>query len=58
MGTETPCRVGIKLYNLAAVHTERDVQRDVAAVDAGARFNAVSRDFTFVAVFLLGRHPG
>jgi hypothetical protein len=47
-------RVGLKLYNLMAVNTERDIQRNVASPDFGARYDPVPRDFSVVCVFLLG----
>src|SRR5205823_13739850 len=49
-------RVGLKLYNLASTHTEREVQRDVAATDFGALYDPLPRDFSVVCVFLFGRH--
>jgi hypothetical protein len=48
-------RVGLKLYNLIAANTEREIQRDVAAPDYGMRYDQVPRDFSVVCVFLLGR---
>jgi hypothetical protein len=48
-------RVGVKLYNVASIHTERDVQRDVARLDYGRTYNPVPRDFTFVFELLWGR---
>lgn len=49
-------RVGLRLYNLVAVNTERDVQRDIASPEFGTRYDALSRDFAVVCVFLLGHH--
>jgi hypothetical protein len=41
-------RVGLKLYNLASIHSARDVQRDIARSDFGTAYNPIPRDFTFV----------
>jgi carboxypeptidase family protein/TonB-dependent receptor-like protein len=49
-------RVGLKLYNLVAINTDREIQRDIAAPDFGVRYDPVPRDFSLVCVFLLGRH--
>ena len=46
--------VGLKLYNLMAINTERDIQRNVASPDFGMRYDPVPRDFSVVCVFLLG----
>ncbi len=48
-------RFGLKLYNVASVHTERDVQRDLARPDYGQTYNPIPRDFTFVFELLWGR---
>jgi hypothetical protein len=48
-------RIGLKLYNIAAVHTERDVQRDVARPDFGRTYNPIPRDFTLVFELLWGQ---
>jgi hypothetical protein len=48
-------RVGIKLYNIVAVNTEREVQRDVERADFGTRYDPVPRDFSVVFEFLWGR---
>jgi hypothetical protein len=48
-------RIGLKLYNVLGVHTERDVQRDVARPDFGQTYNALPRDFTLVFELLWGR---
>jgi hypothetical protein len=47
-------RVGLKLYNVASVHTEREVQRDIARPDFGALYDPVPRDFSIVFEFLWG----
>ena len=47
-------RVGLKLYNLMAINTERDIQRNVASPDFGMRYDPIPRDFSVVCVFLLG----
>ena len=47
-------RVGLKLYNLASVHSEREIQRDVASPEFGTRYDPMPRDFSFVCAFLLG----
>jgi hypothetical protein len=49
-------RVGLKLYNIASIHSEREIQRDVASPEFGARYDPVPRDFSLVCVFLLGQH--
>ena len=48
-------RIGLKLYNVAAVHTERDVQRDLARADFGQTYNPIPRDFTLVFELLWGK---
>jgi hypothetical protein len=48
-------RIGLKLYNVASVHTERDVQRDIARPDFGQTYNPIPRDFTLVFELLWGR---
>ena len=47
-------RVGLKLYNIMDVNTQREIQRDIAAPDFGVRYDPIPRDFSFVFVFLLG----
>ena len=49
-------RVGLKLYNIVSVHSEREVQPDVVSPEFGTRYDPVPRDFSVVCVFLLGRH--
>lgn len=49
-------RVGLKLYNIAAVHSERDVQRDISRPDFGTTYNANPRDFVIVFELLWGKH--
>jgi hypothetical protein len=48
-------RIGLKLYNLAAVHSTRDVQRDIQRADFGTTYNPTPRDFSFVFELLWGR---
>ncbi len=48
-------RVGIKLYNVLAAHSERDVQRDIERPDFGTTYNPSPRDFTFVFELLWGK---
>jgi hypothetical protein len=48
-------RIGLKLYNVVSVHTERDVQRDVARADFGRTYDALPRDFTLVFELLWGK---
>jgi hypothetical protein len=48
-------RVGIKLYNIVSVNTEREVQRNIERADFGTRYDPVPRDFTIVFEFLWGR---
>jgi hypothetical protein len=48
-------RLGLKAYNLLSIHSERDVQRDIARADFGALYNRNPRDFTFVFELLWGR---
>ena len=47
-------RVGLKLYNLASVHSARDIQRDVKRPDFGTTYNTIPRDFTMVFELLWG----
>ena len=47
-------RLGLKLYNVASVHTQRDVQRDVTRADFGQTYNPIPRDFTVVFELLWG----
>ena len=49
-------RMGLKLYNLMAINTEREIQPNVASPDFGARYDPLPRDFSVVCVFLLGQH--
>ncbi len=48
-------RVGLKLYNVASIHTGRDVQRDIDRADFGTTYNPIPRDFTFVFEVLWGK---
>jgi len=48
-------RLGVKLYNVASIHTDRDVQRDLARPDFGRTYNPIPRDFTVVFELLWGR---
>jgi hypothetical protein len=48
-------RVGVKLYNLASTHTEREVQRDITRADFGTTYDPIPRDFAMVFEFLWGR---
>ena len=50
-------RVGLKLYNIASTHTERDVQTDVSRPDFGTTYDPVPRDFSIVFELLWG-HRG
>ncbi len=47
-------RVGLKLYNLASMHSARDVQRDIDRADFGTTYNPIPRDFTAVFELLWG----
>jgi hypothetical protein len=47
-------RLGVKLYNIASMHTERDVQRDRDRPDFGTTYDPVPRDFAMVFEFLWG----
>jgi hypothetical protein len=47
-------RLGLKLYNIVSVHTERDVQRFVSRPDFGTAYNPIPRDFTLVFEVLWG----
>jgi hypothetical protein len=49
-------RIGLKVYNIAAIHSERDVQRDIDRADFGTTYNPNPRDFTFVFELLWGQH--
>lgn len=51
-------RVGLKLYSLASVHTQRDIQRDVDRPDYGQLYNPIPRDFSFVFELLWGKKSG
>ena len=56
LGQHLPAaRIGLKVYSLASVHTERDVQRDLARPDFGQTYNPIPRDFTFVFELLWGK---
>jgi hypothetical protein len=48
-------RIGLKLYGLASVHTERDIQRDVSRPDYGQLYDPIPRDFSFVFELLWGK---
>lgn len=48
-------RVGLKLYNIASLHTERDVQTDVSRPDFATAYDPVPRDFSIVFELLWGR---
>ncbi|HEY3382475.1 MAG TPA: TonB-dependent receptor [Vicinamibacterales bacterium] len=48
-------RLGVKFYNLASIHTERDVQRNTAQPEFGQTYNPIPRDFTLVFELLWGR---
>ena len=48
-------RVGLKLYNIASAHTDREVQTDVARSDFGTRYDPLPRDFSIVFELLWGR---
>ena len=48
-------RVGLKLYNVASAHTERDVQTDASRPDFGTTYDPVPRDFSIVFELLWGR---
>ena len=48
-------RVGLKMYSIASVHTERDVQADIQRPDFGSTYNPVPRDFTVVLELLWGK---
>lgn len=48
-------RIGLKLYNVLSIHTERDVQRDTARPDFGSTYNPIPRDFTMVFELLWNR---
>ncbi len=47
-------RIGLKVYSLASVHSERDVQRDIARPDFGTTYNAIPRDYAGVFEILWG----
>lgn len=44
--------VGVKLYNVVSVNTEREVQRDIERADFGTTYDPVPRDFSIVFEFL------
>lgn len=48
-------RLGLKLYNIASVHTERDVQTDMSRADFGTAYDPLPRDFSIVFELLWGR---
>jgi hypothetical protein len=45
----------MKFYNLAAIHTEREVQQDVTLPTFGTAYNPLPRDFAIVFEFLWGK---
>ncbi len=47
-------RIGFKVYSLASVHSERDIQRDILRTDFGTTYNAVPRFYSFVFELLWG----
>ncbi len=47
-------RIGLKVYSLASVHSERDVQRDIQRPDFGTTYNAIPRDYAGVFELLWG----
>ena len=47
-------RIGLKVYSVVSVHSERDVQRDIARADFGMYYNAIPRDFAAVFELLWG----
>ena len=47
--------MGLKLYNIASAHTEREIQRDIAREDFGTTYDPIPRDFSMVFEFLWGR---
>jgi len=48
-------RVGMKFYNLAEIHTEREVQQDIVLPTFGTAYNPLPRDFAIVFEFLWGK---
>ena len=52
-------RLGLKLYNVVRINSERAVQRDIDRADFGTQYDPVPRDFSVVFEFLWGRnhHP-
>jgi hypothetical protein len=48
-------RIGVKVYNLASVHSQRDIQRDVTRADFGTTYNPIPRDITGVLELLWGK---
>lgn len=48
-------RVGMKFYDLVSIHTERDVQQDIALPTFGTAYNPIPRDFAVVFEFLWGK---
>jgi outer membrane receptor protein involved in Fe transport len=48
-------RVGMKFYNLAEIHTEREVQQDILLPTFGTAYNPLPRDFAIVFEFLWGK---
>ena len=47
-------RIGLKLYSLVSINSQRDVQPDMVRSDFGATYNAIPRDFTAVFELLWG----
>jgi outer membrane receptor protein involved in Fe transport len=48
-------RVGMKFYNLAKIHTEREVQQDIFLPTFGKAYNPLLRDFAIGFEFLWGK---
>jgi hypothetical protein len=48
-------RVGMKFYDLVSIHTEREVQQDLALPTFGTAYNPIPRDFAIVFEFLWGK---
>jgi len=49
-------RLGLKLYNVVRLNTERAVQRDIDRADFGTQYDPLPRDFSVVFEFLWGRN--
>ena len=47
-------RIGLKVYSLVSVHSERDVQADIGRLDFGTIYNAIPRDYAGVFELLWG----